>query len=125
MNGESNPEIQVVRGQATRLRLINAANARIFEINPGRFGAKILAYDGQALSKPKYRPMPMLLGPAQRMDLLVTPDDDFLLEELSGDDPYPFVRFRTVEVNGTQQSAVSLPLNAIPEPDLDTPGWCV
>jgi FtsP/CotA-like multicopper oxidase with cupredoxin domain len=120
VNGESNPELQLVRGQATRLRLINAANARIFEIDPGRFNAKILAYDGQPLLEPKTPAYaPMLLGPAQRMDLLVTPEDDFALEELSGNDPYPFVRFRTVEGGGTARAPGSLQPNAIPEPDLD------
>ncbi|CTQ47628.1 multicopper oxidase family protein [Roseibium aggregatum] len=120
VNGESRPEIRLVRGQSYRLRLINAANARIFEIDPGRFGAKILAYDGEPLEKPT-APIyaPMLLGPAQRMDLLVVTENDFVLEELSGDSPYPVAQFRAVDGDGPVPSSKSLMPNAIPEPDLN------
>lgn len=120
VNGESGPEFRLPRGEATRLRLINASNARVFEIDPGRFDAKILALDGQPLPSPTVPAYaPMLLGPAQRMDLLVVPEQDFALEELSGRDAFSIARFKVEE--GTTPDKTFRPLrpNAIPEPVIE------
>lgn len=119
VNGISRPEFELKHGQAYRLRLINAANARIFDIDPQRFGAKILAYDGQPLPAPEAPAYsPLLLAPAQRMDLLVIGGDDFALEELSGDTPYPFAFFKVNKQTQTQREFRKLAPNPIPEPDL-------
>ena len=119
VNGKSLPSIMLKAGEAYRLRLICAANARVFELDPSRFGAKVLAYDGQALPEPvTLGYSPFLLGPAQRADLLVVPQTDFALEEISGREPFPFAFFK-VEPGGAAQSAMpKLTANAIPEPDL-------
>ncbi len=120
VNGENNPEFRLSKGHPYRLRLINAANARIFEIDPGSFNAKILAFDGQPLpvpQDPSYAPM--LLGPAQRMDLLVTPENDFALEEVSGDSPYPFAGFTVMQEEWEIETPPELTPNSIPEPDLE------
>ncbi|MEP1930806.1 MAG: multicopper oxidase family protein [Roseibium sp.] len=120
VNGKSRPEISLVDGQTYRLRLINAANARIFDIDPNRFDAKILAYDGQPLLEPETPAYsPMLLAPAQRMDLLVTAKSDFALEELSGDTPYPFIFFKVQQRQTEENVYRPLKPNPIPEPDLD------
>ena len=119
MNGQSLPTITLRAGEAYRLRLICAANARVFELDPSRFGAKVLAYDGQALPEPVTLDYsPFLLGPAQRADLLVVPEADFALEEVSGREPFPFAFFKVEAGNGTQPVAPKLAGNAIPEPDL-------
>lgn len=120
VNGTSLPGYNLKAGEHYRLRLINAANARVLEIDPGRFNAEVLALDGQALPKaepPRYAPL--LIGPAQRVDLLVTPKSggDFSLEELSGE-PFAFASF---VVDGSDRSPGPRPelgLNSIPEPDL-------
>ena len=68
------PKYKLLSGEAYRLRLINAANARIFDIDPNRFNARILAYDGQALAEPiTLSYSPLLIGPGQRVDLLIVP----------------------------------------------------
>ena len=94
VNGQSLPKIKLQQGAPTLLRLVNACNARILEIDPNRFGAKIVGYDGQPVKgEPKqltYKPL--LLGPAQRVDLLVQPREQFALEEVSGE-PFPFCFF--------------------------------
>ncbi|CTQ56143.1 Multicopper oxidase mco [Roseibium album] len=119
VNGISRPEFTLNKGEAYRLRLINAANARIFEIDPQQFGAKVLAYDGQPLSAPEIPAYaPLLLAPAQRMDLLVTPERDFALEEMSGDDPYPFAYFKVKEGSDPKTGIGKLAPNPIPQPDL-------
>lgn len=118
VNGRARPSISLPAGQACRLRLVNASNARILEIDPTPFGGRILAYDGQALPAPVDPPYaPLLLGPAQRLDLVVTATEDFQLEELSGD-PFPMANF-TIARSGSQfRDASRLPAAELPEPDL-------
>ncbi|MBW3098977.1 multicopper oxidase family protein [Pseudohoeflea sp. DP4N28-3] len=122
VNGVAQPKLRLKRGETYRLRLINAANARVFEIDPNRFGAKVLAYDGQPLREPATLPYaPALLGPAQRMDLLVKAEEDFVIEELSTTRPFPLVGFAaTAGETASNAAPAVLPLapNAIAEPDL-------
>ena len=119
VNGKSNPSFELKAGEICRLRLINAANSRVLEIDPSRFGAKILAFDGQALPEPVALPYaPLLLGPAQRVDLLVTPENDFALEELSGNRSFSFANFRVSGDSKAGIKSVSLTPNQLPEPDL-------
>lgn len=121
VNGTSLPRYTLNAGEHYRLRLINAANARVLEINPGRFNAEVLALDGQALPEaeaPRYAPL--LIGPAQRMDLLVTPKagNDFALEEVSGE-PFAFATFSVAGSARPSGSPPRLGPNSIPEPDPD------
>ncbi len=119
VNGESEPTFSLVAGEPYRLRLINAANSRILELDPSRFGARILAYDGQPLPVPAALDYsPFLLGPAQRVDLLVVPTADFALEEISGQEPFRFAGFK---VNGSGEALspeMQFHPNDLPEPDL-------
>ncbi len=118
VNGRARPSFSLPAGEACRLRLVNASNARILAIDPTRFGGRILAYDGQALPAPEEPPYaPLLLGPAQRLDLLVTPSEGFLLEELSGD-PFPMAAFTVVAGGSGLREAPRLPGAELPEPDL-------
>ncbi len=121
VNSQNQPSFKLNAGEDYRLRLINAANSRILEIDPNRFDAKILAYDGQSIGKPqKLSYSPMLLGPAQRVDLLITPKagNDFSLEELSSGQAYAFADFEVVGEKPATPSLKQLPLNSIPEPDI-------
>lgn len=119
VNGKSLPTFTLNAGEAYRLRLICAANARVFELDPSRFGAKVLAYDGQPLPAPVALDYaPFLLGPAQRVDLLVVPQADFALEEISGSEPFAFASFKVEPGNGGEKAVPKLAANAIPEPDL-------
>lgn len=119
VNGRSLPTFTLKAGEAYRLRLICAANARVFELDPSRFGAKVLAYDGQPLPEPVTLDYaPFLLGPAQRVDLLVAPQEDFALEEISGNEPFAFASFKVEESSGRDRVVPRLAANAIPEPDL-------
>lgn len=119
VNGESRPKFELIEGHTYRIRLINAANARIFELNPEKIDAKILAFDGQPLPQPEY-PIysPILLTPAQRMDLLVTAGQDFAIEDLSGNDPYPIATFKVKKGSKPVMGVPKLSPNPIPEPDI-------
>ncbi|WP_319410905.1 multicopper oxidase family protein [uncultured Cohaesibacter sp.] len=123
VNGKSRPDVVLKAGEAYRLRLINVCNARTLELDPNRFDARILAFDGQPLPEPIRLPyQPYLLASAQRVDLLVTPKagQDFALEELSGNSPFPFLNFR-VSDTGMASALAGIPTlkpNALTEPDL-------
>ena len=120
INGKTLPQYMLNASEPYRLRLINAANARIFEIDPNRFNAKVLAYDGQSLPNPVSLPYsPVLLGPAQRVDLLVIPTNgnNFELQEISGQEPFPMAFFKVLE-SRNQIKFKPLPLNNLPEPNL-------
>ena len=89
------------------------------EIYSKRFDAKVLAYGGQALSEPiSLGYAPAMLGPAQRMDLLVVPQEHFALEEVSGDDPFVMAEFKVEDVATPAAAALALASNTIPEPDI-------
>ncbi|ESR23980.1 multicopper oxidase family protein [Lutibaculum baratangense] len=122
VNGTSVPEYTLRAGEAYRLRLVNAANARIMAFDPDSFGGLVLAYDGQAVPEPaRLGYAPLLLGPAQRVDLLVRPGrgGSFSIAEVSGGAGVEAVRF-VVEGDATaSQDLVRLVPNAIPEPDLE------
>lgn len=121
VNGESLPTYALKAGEAYRLRLINAANARILEIDPRRFGAKVIGYDGQSLKEPETHDYnPLLIGPSQRVDLLVIPqpEQSFNIEEVSRDQSFAFIAF---EVMGSSEATPSLPpliVNTLAEPDM-------
>lgn len=119
VNGKLAQTLQLKAKEPYRLRLINAANARVFEFDPNLFGAKIIGYDGQNLPEPKtIEYAPLLLGPAQRVDLLVIPEEDFALETFVEDQGYPIARF---EVSGLRRAQLPTPFiqaSQLPEPDL-------
>ena len=70
-NGTTGQIIKARRHERMRLRLINAATARIFEL--GLFGLEgwVVALDGMPLERPEAVTTRLLLAPAQRIDLIV------------------------------------------------------
>ena len=70
-NGRYDLSIPARRHERLRLRLINAANARIFELGLAGFEGWVLAEDGMPLAAPRKIAGTFLLGPGQRMDLFV------------------------------------------------------
>ncbi|MEX3007259.1 multicopper oxidase family protein [Hoeflea sp. TYP-13] len=121
VNGLNRPSFALKTGETYRLRLINASNARILEVDPNRFGAKVIAYDGQPLQRPEIlNYSPLLIGPAQRVDLQVTPSGEGVvpLEEISGDRPFPLANLQIVAGSGKKAEPRILRSNDIPDPDL-------
>ncbi|MEJ8474632.1 multicopper oxidase family protein [Roseibium algae] len=122
VNGGSLPEYTLVAGEAHRIRLVNASNARILQLDLASLGAKVLAYDGQAFEVPKEAPSGgFLIGPGQRVDLLLVPEPGarMALREVSGGDPFDFALLKVTAGTNRQAPVPSLPVNALPEPDLD------
>nr|WP_306265058.1 multicopper oxidase family protein [Pararhizobium sp. IMCC3301] len=121
VNGKSLPRYSLNANEAYRLRLINASNARVLGLDPTQFGGKILAYDGQSLPQPaELTYQPLLLGPAQRVDLLVVPKagEPIELNEVSGNQPFAFANFDVAEKPDSKLVTPALIPNRLPEPDL-------
>ncbi len=122
VNGAVRPTFKLNAGESYRLRFINASNARVFEIDPARFDARVLAFDGQALPSPVSPDTgALMIGSAQRVDYLLTPETgkDLSIEELSGEAPYPFISFSVRDAGASALQAPMLSQNILPEPDHD------
>ncbi|MEP3275780.1 MAG: multicopper oxidase domain-containing protein, partial [Stappiaceae bacterium] len=127
INGQSMPDIPLKRGRWQRLRLINASTARVLDLAPDRFGAQIIALDGQTFAAPRPVEGVVQLAPAQRMDLVLRPDNTGTLPfEMMTGKPFTFARFVVSDaVDGpgvnrnSEPDAAPLPAaSALPEPDL-------
>ncbi|UWP97047.1 multicopper oxidase family protein (plasmid) [Aliiroseovarius crassostreae] len=70
-NGRSDFALSVKRNERLRLRLINAANARIFELGLAGLKGWVVAYDGMPLPQPELVETNFPLAPGQRIDLIV------------------------------------------------------
>lgn len=70
-SGSNNHIIDVKKGERLRLRLINAANDRIFTLAVVGFDGWVMAYDGMPLSEPEKIEGSFFLAPGQRADLFV------------------------------------------------------
>ncbi len=71
VNGQFETRFEVRRYQRLRLRLINAATARIFSLGLQGLDGWVVALDGMPLAAPEPLAERMLLAPAQRADLIV------------------------------------------------------
>lgn len=127
VNGESQPKYALNANEPYRLRLINTSNARVLELDTKQLGAKILSYDGQNLPAVAELPyQPLLLGPAQRVDLLVVPKPGIpiQLDEISSGQAFSIASFEILEKpDSTPPNPVlvvpALISNDLTEPDLE------
>lgn len=130
VNGKSQPELTLNAGEAYRLRLVNASNARILQIDPKAIGAKVIGYDGFVFKQARNHTQGVLsLTPAQRVDLLITGGStfeadlndigDFALQELSGQAPLSLAKFKFAGTKEANAQPVVLTPNSIVAPDLE------
>lgn len=100
-------------GDRLRLRLVNAANARIFTLGLKGMRGWIAATDGMPLAEPRSVDGPFLLAPAQRLDLIVDIEaadgEDAVLLDIVRDEAFAQVTFR-VSGNGVLRDAAPAPL---------------
>ncbi|EFL90935.1 multicopper oxidase family protein [Ahrensia sp. R2A130] len=128
VNGQSSPRFDLATGKAHRIRLINAANARVFQIDPSALGAKLIGLDGFVFDAPRSIDGPIAFAPAQRMDLLVQRQEqgsfalidtgDFALQQMSEAEPVPLATFEFAGGAAKLEMAPILSPNAIAEPDI-------
>lgn len=90
VNGRFDPAFEVGAGERLRLRLVNAANSRVFRLGLDGLEGWIVALDGMPLETPLEIGEQLALAPAQRADLIVDVQD-------TGDAPASLI---SVERNG-------------------------
>ncbi|WP_238367853.1 multicopper oxidase family protein [Mesobacterium pallidum] len=88
-NGRHDLTIPTRKNERIRLRIINASGARVFLLSLSGLAGWTVALDGMPLANPKKVDDDLILGPAQRMDLIVdvTADEGSVAQLLRiGDD---------------------------------------
>ncbi|MBI1774444.1 MAG: multicopper oxidase family protein [Proteobacteria bacterium] len=127
VNGKVAKDFTVRAGERIRLRLINAAAARVFALEFRGHRPFVIAYDGQPVEPHEPEDEQVVLGPAMRTDLILDltgkPRD-----RLPIIDPfYDNLTYRLVTIaysdetplpRRTAEDIARLPPNTMPEPDL-------
>ncbi len=118
VNGTSDPALSAKPGARLRLRLISAANARIFKIKIGGAAATLIAEDGAVCQAEQIEVV--TLAPGQRADLIIDMDrDSIILQDVSTGTPYPAGRI-IADPNLGQAEISKTPINlAAPAPIAD------
>ena len=126
INGRVPESIAVRAGERVRLRLINAANARIFGLDFAGLKPVVIAIDGQPVA-PHAPPEGLVtLGPAMRMDLILDMTDQPGSRITVVDRFYKELAYRLVDLayaetalrEGAPDWPVELPANPLAEPNL-------
>jgi FtsP/CotA-like multicopper oxidase with cupredoxin domain len=126
VNGRILETFGVRAGERIRLRLINAANARIFGLEFSGHRARVVAYDGQPVTPHEEESGQIVLGPAMRVDLVIDmtgrPGDSFTVSDRF----YQGLEYRLLELvydetplrDEPLDAPIELADNTMPEPDL-------
>ena len=127
VNGQVPDSFQVRQGERIRLRLINAANARIIALDFHDHQPWIVALDGQPVTPHEPANRTVVLGPAMRVDLVLDmsgdPDSRFTITDTF----YKGKEYELINVvyepqplrKNALDSAIALPDNTLPEPRMD------
>ena len=126
INGRVPESIAVRAGERIRLRLINAANARIFGLDFSGLEPVVIALDGQPVTPHAPADGLVTLGPAMRMDMILDMTDRPGNRTTVVDRFYQGLEYRLVELayaetalrEGAPDWPVELPANPLAEPDL-------
>lgn len=127
INGRVTSQFFVRAGERIRLRLINAANARLFALNFQDHDPVVIAMDGQPVEPHAPEGGRILLGPAMRVDLILdcvgkpganySVRDDFYARMA-----YEFVTLAYADTalrERPPQTPMRLPPNPLAEPDVN------
>jgi len=126
INGRVPGAVPVRAGERIRLRLINAANARIFALEFGDLAPQVIALDGQPVPPHAAPGGRVVLGPAMRADLMldvtVAPGAKIrVIDRFFAQDAYALVDLSVAETplrDGPPDWEMALAPNPLPEPDL-------
>mgnify|MGYP002717088257 FL=1 len=126
INGQVLENFPVRAGERVRLRLINAANARIFGLRFQGHRPMVVAIDGHPVEPHEPEGGHVVLAPAMRIDIVLdmtgNPGDRTTIV----DDFYRDLAYRLVDLSYGQErlreqpldTPLTLPANPVPEPDL-------
>jgi FtsP/CotA-like multicopper oxidase with cupredoxin domain len=126
VNGKVRETFDVRSGERIRLRLLNAANARIFGLVFSGHQPQIIAYDGHSVEPHESQAGRIVLGPGMRVDLVVdmtgAPGKRFEVRDTF----YRGLEYRLLELvyanaplrDRPPADPIALPAATLPEPDL-------
>jgi FtsP/CotA-like multicopper oxidase with cupredoxin domain len=126
VNGKVRETFDVRTGERIRLRLLNAANARIFGLVFSSHRPQIIAYDGHPVEPHEPQTNRIVLGPGMRVDLVVdmtgAPGERFQVR----DTYYRGLEYRLLDLvyanaplrDKPAGDPNALPAGTLPEPDL-------
>ncbi|MBX9634543.1 MAG: multicopper oxidase family protein [Magnetospirillum sp.] len=122
---------QVFRaGERVRIRLLNACDARVFSLRFHEHHPKIIALDGQPVEPFSPPGGAVVLGPAQRADIIVDmehkPGQSFpIIDGYYPQAPYELVTLQYSDEAPLRSSPLNTPIrlaaNPVPKPDLSNP----
>jgi len=127
INGHVPNRFSVRSGERIRLRLVNAAPARIFGLEFKDHQPLVIALDGQAIEPHPPERGRVVLGPAMRTDLVLDMSGEPGSSAAVIDSFYEGLSYKLVDVAYTAQSPLraqplaaptKLPPNTMPEPDI-------
>jgi len=126
INGRVPGAVPVRMGERIRVRLINAANARIFALDFGDLAPQVIALDGQPVTPHAAPGGRVVLGPAMRADLMLdvtaTPGATIqVIDRFFAQDAYALVDLTVAETplrDAPPDWDMALAPNPLPEPDL-------
>lgn len=124
-NGHYSFARTVRKHERLRLRLVNAANARVFQLSLEGLEGWVVAQDGMPLASPRPVGGPFLMGPAQRLDLFVDvtaePGGTGHLVQLERGEGFSLAAFEVAAEGSRARRAApgALPPNPHAMPDLD------
>jgi FtsP/CotA-like multicopper oxidase with cupredoxin domain len=129
VNGAVHETFSVRSGERIRLRLINASNARIYSLAFEGHEPWLIAFDGQPLEPRPLVKDNLVLGPAQRADLIIDCRAGRGSRRRVVDGFYPRQAYRLMDltysadapIGGASRPVAGLPANPYPRPDLVRP----
>ncbi|HEV2896303.1 MAG TPA: multicopper oxidase family protein [Pseudaminobacter sp.] len=127
INGRVPDSFAVKKGERIRLRLINAANARIFSLDFAGHEPVVIALDGQPVTPHAPDGGRVVLGPAMRADLVIDMTGEpgsrsSIMDRFYEGLEFPFVDFVYADASLRERAPdwpMALPANPLPEPDLE------
>ncbi|RVH24225.1 multicopper oxidase family protein [Sinorhizobium meliloti] len=128
INGRIPGDFAVGKGERIRLRLINAANARIFSLDFVGHEPVVIALDGQPVTPLVPDNGLVVLGPAMRVDLFIDMNGNAGSRTTVADRFYKGLEFGLVDLvydatplrDHAPDWPLALPANPVAEPDLRT-----
>lgn len=129
INGQVRERFEVAPGERIRLRLINAANARIFELEFRNHAPLIVALDGQPIEPHQPSKGRVVVAPGQRADLVLdctgTPGSiSQVVDYQRQSQPYRLIDLAYSDVPIRKEGLPGpkrLPRNPLTDPDLSKP----
>ena len=126
INGQIPGAVEVRSGERIRLRLINAANARIFALDFADIVPQVIALDGQPVVPHAPENGLVVLGPAMRADLILDPSGGAretvaVTDRFYDDLEYTLINFVYADTPLRDRAPdwpIDLPANPLAEPDL-------